>query len=347
MVVVMCTGADGYLGWSSAVYFSRKSNVSKVVCIDNLSKRRMVDESDIKPYTEDNLIQDKINVLHGINKETDLVFEYGDITDNRFVQKMIIKYNPDIIIHTAQQSSSLFSRKNFDTCSWTIQNNTFGIVNLLWAIHSLNKKILLIKFSPLNRHSSNIYNSTKRAESDYAKILSKQLGICTIDLFHGHIYGMAMHKTLNHKLYPRLSYDNVFGGVLNRFLVQCVLGEKVFVQGNTSQEIGVIGINDLMKCIDLAIRKANRRSKYIPVEAFSEIISISEVIRLMRKCVKELDLSVTFRKIKTSKVEGALDGSVVSNNKVLSWGLKPSYLKNNISRNIKELIDYRKHLEVS
>ncbi|MGH3549746.1 MAG: NAD-dependent epimerase/dehydratase family protein [Pseudonocardiaceae bacterium] len=67
------------------------------------------------------------------------------------------------------------------------------------------------------------------------------------------MYGQQIPATAaDPRLATRLDYDAIFGTVLNRFVVQAVLGHPLTVYGSGGQTRGLIDIQDTVDCIRLA-----------------------------------------------------------------------------------------------
>ena len=54
-------------------------------------------------------------------------------------------------------------------------------------------------------------------------------------------------------LYSFLNYDEIFGTVLNRFIVQAVHGFPLTVYGEGGQTRGYLNLKDTLSCVQLSI----------------------------------------------------------------------------------------------
>jgi len=70
------------------------------------------------------------------------------------------------------------------------------------------------------------------------------------DLMQGPVYGVETEESL---IDPRLStlfnYDEVFGTIVNRFVVQAVCGYPLTVYGKGGQTRGYLNIKDTLQCV--------------------------------------------------------------------------------------------------
>ena len=63
------------------------------------------------------------------------------------------------------------------------------------------------------------------------------------------------HTQLEEGLKTIFNYDEIFGTVINRFIVQSVSGHPLTVCGKGGQTRGYLNINDTIQFIDVAIHK--------------------------------------------------------------------------------------------
>ena len=104
---ILILGGDGYLGWPTAMYFSKQGH--EVAIADNLAKRTWEAELGVEPLLP-------IRPLHGRIKRWKEVTgkEIGlyvfDIAENhRSVYQMFDEFRPDAIVHYAEQPSAPYS----------------------------------------------------------------------------------------------------------------------------------------------------------------------------------------------------------------------------------------------
>ena len=69
----------------------------------------------------------------------------------------------------------------------------------------------------------------------------------------GPVYGLSTDEAdLHPQLMPNFHYDDIFGTVVNRFLVQAVAGIPLTVYGKGGQVRGYLNLRDTLQCIALA-----------------------------------------------------------------------------------------------
>ena len=68
---------------------------------------------------------------------------------------MLLKeFNPDTVIHYAEQPSAPFSMMSREVCYETQRNNVMGTLNLMFAIQSINPNIHIIKLGTMGEYGT-------------------------------------------------------------------------------------------------------------------------------------------------------------------------------------------------
>ena len=78
-------------------------------------------------------------------------------------------------------------------------------------------------------------------------------------------------------LATRFDYDSVFGTVLNRFVIEAVIGHPLTVYGSGGQVRGLIDIRDTVACVRLAIENPAAAGEYRVFNQMTESMSVSEI----------------------------------------------------------------------
>ena len=276
---VLILGADGYLGWPTCMYFSQRGH--KVIGIDNYFRRKACIELDCEPlFQNPNLIQ-RVKIWEEVTGRK-IHVRIGDVTDYQFLKSIFKEYNPDTVIHYAEQPSapySMISRKKAET---TIINNLISTLNVSYAVKEQNPSCHIIKIGTMGeygtpnidipegwidieyngrkdrflfpRQASSLYHTTKIQDTDLLWFYVRTWGIRVTDLMQGPVYGIFTNEAdLDERLMPNFNYDEIFGTVLNRFVVQAVAGYPLTVYGKGGQTRGYINIKDTLQCVYLAL----------------------------------------------------------------------------------------------
>jgi UDP-sulfoquinovose synthase len=107
-------------------------------------------------------------------------------------------------------------------------------------------------------------------------------GLRATDLNQGVVYGQQTPQTVGDtRLATRFDYDAIFGTVLNRFVIQAVLGHPLTVYGDGSQTRGLIDIRDTAECIRLACENPAERGEFRVFNQMTESMSVGEIAKLV------------------------------------------------------------------
>ena len=104
-MTVLLTGADGYLGWPTALRLSDRLE-ERIVCVDNFARREWVAESGSVSATP---IDDPETRFADVEN---LSLIEGDLADRDFVLQLLDTYEPDTVLHAAAQPSAPYSQIN-------------------------------------------------------------------------------------------------------------------------------------------------------------------------------------------------------------------------------------------
>ena len=126
-------------------------------------------------------------------------------------------------------------------------------------------------------------------------------GIRATDLNQGVVYGQQTAETAaDDRLATRYDYDAVFGTVLNRFVVQAVLGVPLTVYGNGGQTRGLIDIRDTVRCIQLACERPAERGEF---RVFNQLTQTMSVLQIAETIAAAFEEPVTISKLDNPRVE--------------------------------------------
>jgi UDP-sulfoquinovose synthase len=87
-------------------------------------------------------------------------------------------------------------------------------------------------------------------------------------------------------------YDDVFGTVLNRFVVQAAVGEPLSVYGQGGQTRGFLNIRDTIKCVALAVDHPAAAGEFRVFNQFTERFSIMDLAQRVEAAGRRAGLPV-------------------------------------------------------
>ena len=350
---ILVIGADGYLGWPTAMRLSSKGHL--VFCIDNFSKRKIELENGIKPLFKIETMQSRVNLWNKIKPKNKIKFYYGDLLNHRFIYQLLSKIKPEAIIHYGEQPSAPYSMAGREQAVFTQHNNIIGNLNLLFAIKKYCPSTHLIKLGtmgvygtpnidieegylkikhknrsdtiqfPVKPHS--YYHLSKAADSFNLSFASRVWGTRVTDLNQGVVYGTETKETiLSEKFKTSFHYDHLFGTVINRFCLQAAIGKPLTVYGKGTQTRTFLNIEDTLNCIELAIKNPAKKGEFKVRNQFTEIFSIKQLAQKVLQASKKMGLKIKVKNLKNPRHEMTKHYYNPSNKSFLKIGLKPRLL---------------------
>ncbi len=322
---VIVFGGDGFCGWPTSLYLSKKGY--KIVIVDNLSRRKIDTELGSNSLTPIQTIDKRIQVWEEITKEK-IEFKLIDISnDYEEILSLFKEYKPKAVVHFAEQRAAPYSMKSAIQKCYTINNNINATHNILCAIVESNLDIHMIHLGStgvygyssigleipegyLNvkvdvdgkekkmeilypPHPGSIYHLTKTMDALIFGYYNKNDNLRITDLHQGIVWGTQTEETkLDERLINRFDYDGDYGTVLNRFIMQAATGHPLTVHGTGGQTRAFININDTVKCIDLAIK--NPPTKDEKVKIFNQTTEQHTVSELAKKFAKITNAKIRY-----------------------------------------------------
>ena len=136
------------------------------------------------------------------------------------------------------------------------------------------------------KRPGSFYHCSKVHDSTNIEFGCRIWGMRATDLNQGVVYGADTEQTkLDSRLATRFDYDGVFGTVLNRMMIQAVLGHPLTVYGNGSQTRGLINLVDTVECIRLASENPADRGEFRVFNQMTETMSINEIAETIARRV--------------------------------------------------------------
>ena len=318
---ILILGMDGYIGW--ALTLKQLALGNNVFGIDNLSRRKYVAEMDSHSAIPILDIRKRINFLK-VNHAENIGFARGDLLDEKFIDKIVQKSHPDVIVHLAEQPSAPFSMIDQEHNTYTQKNNVIGTLNLLHSIQRHAPKSHLIKLGtmgeygydhgleipegfynisfrgkkakvPFPRLAGSWYHWSKVHDSNNIMFACKLWGIKSTDIMQGVVYGTKTDSMVSESEHTRFDFDEAFGTVINRFCAQAVIGHPLTVYGLGGQTRGFLALNDSIQCISLLMDNPPHNGEYRVVNQFAHQYSIQELAEKVQTVGNKKGLNVTVK----------------------------------------------------
>src|SRR5690606_10578689 len=178
------------------------------------------------------------------------------------------------------------------------------------------------------KRPGSFYHLSKVHDSHNMEFACRIWGLRATDLNQGVVYGQQTPETaLDDRLATRFDYDAVFGTVLNRFVVQAVLGHPITVYGKGGQTRGIIDIRDTVRCIQLACENPAERGAFRVFNQMTESMSVAQIAETIARSFPD-DVEIHHRD--NPRVEHEEHYYSVVHSGLIELGLEPHLLSDTL-----------------
>jgi UDP-sulfoquinovose synthase len=367
-------GGDGYCGWATALYLSQKGHA--VAVIDNFVRRQWDFELGVQTLTPIRPLPERLRTWKDLTGNTVESFT-GDVTDYEFLASVMRDFEPDTVVHFAEQRSAPYSMIDRKHAVSTQVNNVVGTLNLLFAIREFNPACHLVKLGtmgeygtpnidieegyltiehngrkdvlPFPKQPGSFYHLSKVHDSHNIMFACRIWGLRATDLNQGVVYGTTTDETaLEEALINRFDYDEVFGTVLNRFCVQAAIGHPLTVYGRGGQTRGFLDIRDTVRCIEIACLQPAGPGECRVFNQFTEQFSVLDIARHVQTAAAKLGLTVEVDHLPDPRVEAEQHYYNAKHSKLIDLGLQPHLLSDSLLDSLMNIaLQYRDRIDTA
>ncbi|HXJ04760.1 MAG TPA: NAD-dependent epimerase/dehydratase family protein [Candidatus Acidoferrum sp.] len=367
-------GGDGYCGWATALYLSKQGH--SVAIVDNFVRRLWDHELNAQTLTPIRPLSDRLRVWQALSGKTIESF-YGDVCDYDFLASTLRAFEPDAVVHFAEQRSAPYSMIDRSHAVFTQVNNVVGTLNLLFALREHRPECHLVKLGtmgeygtpnidieegyitvehngrkdvlPFPKQPGSFYHLSKVHDSHNIMFACKIWGLRATDLNQGVVYGTMTEETaMDEALINRFDYDDVFGTVLNRFCIQAAIGQPLTVYGKGGQTRGFLDIRDTVRCIEIACENPANKGECRVYNQFTEQFSVRDLAKMTVTAGKKLGLNVEVDHLQDPRVEAEEHYYNAKHSKLIDLGLKPHLLSDSLLDSLMNIaIKYRDRADAS
>ena len=345
-------GGDGYCGWATALHLSARGHA--VAVVDNFLRRQWDFELGVQTLTPIRPLSERIRIWQELTGNSIELF-VGDMTDYGFLSSTVKAFEPDAVVHFAEQRAAPYSMIDRKHAVFTQVNNVVGTLNLLFALRELQPDCHLVKLGtmgeygtpnidieegyieiehngrkdvlPFPKQPGSFYHLSKVHDSHNIMFACKIWGLRATDLNQGVVYGTVTGEVVHDEgLINRFDYDEVFGTVLNRFCAQAAVGHPLTVYGKGGQTRAFLDIRDTVRCIELACLNPAAPGECRVYNQFTEQFSVLELAELVQAAGAKLGLNVEIERLPDPRVEAEEHYYNARHSKLIDLGLKPHYL---------------------
>ena len=370
---ILILGGDGYLGWPTAMHFANKGY--EVMIADNYLRRTIAQDTHSEALIEGSDMGTRCTLFFSLFgkkiawKELDLA-----IPENMFA--LFKAFMPNVVVHYAEQPSAPYSMMNFKAAQKTLNNNLNVTFNVIWAVKDICPECHIIKLGTMGeygtpnidieegwieiehkgrrdkflypRQGGSLYHTTKVLDTDLLWFYIRTYGVRVTDLMQGPVYGLMTNESLaDNRLLPNLHYDDIFGTVINRFLVQVIAGIPLTVYGKGNQIRGYLNIKDTLQCIELATLNPPQAGQLRILNQLTETFSVLQISEIICRVGKHMGFDASIRPIVNPRQEAEEHYYNPQYSGLLELGLQPTYLTDDVvAEMLKKINEFKNHIDI-
>ena len=363
---ILVLGGDGYLGWPTALHLSALGH--EVAVNDNFARRGYDDEMGVESLVPIATLDERLAAWTEVSGKTIKSLRRGPVRRARSSTTWSATSGPDTIVHFGEQRAAPYSMIDQAHCVYTQTNNIVGNLNVMYAIADIDIDIHLVKLGTMGEYGTpnidieegwlevehngrkdrvlypkrpgSFYHLSKVHDSHNIEFGCRIWGMRATDLNQGVVYGADTEQTkLDPRLATRFDYDGVFGTVLNRMVIQAVLGHPLTVYGNGSQTRGLINIVDTVECIRLASENPADRGEFRVFNQFTEHLSVRQIAETI---AEEFPGEATIEQVENPRVEAEDHYYNAKHTALVDLGLKPTLLSMALIDHLFEVVERHK-----
>jgi len=371
---VLILGGDGYLGWPTAMDMAAQGH--EVHVIDNYLRRNIARETCSEALMPNPNLHERADIFRSVSGHT-VTVQIGDCADFRTIADAVRDFQPEAVIHYAEQPSAPYSMRGFDEANRTFHNNLGATFNLIWAVIQYAPDCHIVKLGTMGeygtpnidieegwidiehkgrsqkflypRQAGSLYHTTKVLDTDLLWFYVRTYGLRVTDLMQGPVYGLSTNESdMDARLLPNFHYDDIFGTVVNRFLVQAVAGVPLTVYGKGGQTRGYLNLKDTLQCVNLAMESPVEKGDLRILNQFTEQFSVNELAERVSRVGNGMGLNVEVKSIENPRKELEDHYYNAVHSGLMELGLKPHYMTDEVLASmLEQVIAYRDQIDNS
>lgn len=382
---VLILGGDGYLGWPTAMYFSARGYAVTVVdnyfrrhVVDSIDVSML--------YPVPTLVERariwhektgyEIKVVIGNLTDPEVMRSLFDgRVKYQWAVNPVFTGVPETVVHYAEQPSAPYSIMNHQTAHFTLTNNLQVTNNLMFAVRDFARDTHIVKLGTMGeygtpnidieegwldveykgrkdkflfpRQAGSLYHTTKIMDTDLFWFGVRMWGLRVTDLMQGPVYGMETDESgIDDRLKTIFNYDELFGTVINRFIVQAVVGYPLTVYGKGGQTRGYLNIRDTLQCVHQSEVSPAKAGELRIFNQIMETFSVNELAEKVQTAGTALGLDVQVKSIDNPRKELEEHYYNPTYQGLLELGVKPHYLTDEVMQAmLKKVLEYKGNIQ--
>jgi UDP-sulfoquinovose synthase len=368
---VFIAGIDGYLGWSLAQYLTARGH--QVGGADLFMRRQWVAEMNSWSATPIAPMSERLEAFKD-RYRTDLPFFEIDLRNYEAVERALLSFSPNAIVHLGECPSAPYSMIDVHHASFVQTNNVVSTFNLLFAMKDHFPDAHLVKLGtmgeygtpnidipegffeieyrgrkdklPFPRQAGSWYHWSKVSGSNNVMMACKLYGLHATDVMQGVVFGTRIDEMRgDDRLLTRLDFDECFGTAVNRYCCQAVIGHPITPYGKGHQKRGFLPLRDSMQCLALALDNPPDAGEYRVFNQFEEVYDVTELAEKVARVAGDLGLDAEVNNLENPRAEKEEHHYNPDHRKLLELGYRPTHdVEAELRIMFNDLIKYRERI---
>lgn len=366
---ILILGGDGYLGWPTAMYFSARGYAVTVVD-NYFRRNACTELDVGMLYPLPSLPERariwhektgyEIKVVIGDLTDPEVM---RGLFDGRVKYQWAVNPAfsgiPETVVHYAEQPSAPYSLIDYRYANITVSNNLLVTNNLMFAVRDFAPETHMIKLGTMGeygtpnidieegwieiehkgrkgtflfpRQASSLYHTTKIMDTDLFWFGVRMWNLKVTDLMQGPVYGLETDESaVDDRLKTLFNYDEVFGTIVNRFIVQAVVGYPLTVYGKGGQTRGYLNLKDTLQCVHMSEKTPAKSGELRIFNQIMETFSVNELAELTQRIGRKLGYDVTIKNIENPRKEAEEHYYNPTYQGLIDLGVEPHYLTEDV-----------------
>ncbi|MCF8084402.1 MAG: NAD-dependent epimerase/dehydratase family protein [Deltaproteobacteria bacterium] len=207
------------------------------------------------------------------------------------------------------------------------------------------------------RQASSLYHTTKIMDTDLMWFAVRMWDLRITDLMQGPVYGIETEEAQSAErmgqggrraevggserrhLRTIFNYDEIFGTIVNRFMVQAVVGYPLTVYGKGGQTRGYLNINDTLQCVHMSEKNPAEKGDLRIFNQIMETFSANELAEMVQRAGARLGYDVKIDHIENPRREAEEHYYNPTYQGLIELGVEPHYLTDEVLERMMRVVE--------
>lgn len=306
--MIVVTGADGYIGWVTALRLAEAFPEEEILGIDNFARRRWVRRVNGFSFTDVPSIRARMAAAR--RKRPNLRFQAMDLRRPDAAECLLQRERPRAVVHLAAQPSAPFASQSLRHAHLTCDINNGITRNLVFAIRACGEPVHLVMTTTMGIYgapnfpipegrltvqvdgsedtipypgmATSWYHMSKANDANTLYLAHRIWRLPITELRTAITYGLNWNDFQEDpSLVTRLDCDPYFGVVVHRFCAQGATGAGLTVYGLGRLRKPFISVESAALSLVRAVAAGNP-GEYRIYNQVTDVVGIEELAHLVQ-----------------------------------------------------------------